>query len=326
VIDESHMTVPQIRGMFRGDESRKKTLIDFGFRLPSCLDNHPLKFAEVLTRLPHTVFVSATPDEWEIKRSKGKVVQQLVRPTGLVDPEVEIRSSEGQIDDLVKEIASRQRKKQRVLVTTLTKRMSEELSSYLAEKKNIKVHWLHADINTLKRTDILADLRAGKYDVIVGVNLLREGLDLPEVSLVVILDADKQGFLRSRTSLIQTMGRAARHVSAKVILYADELSTAMRESIAEVDRRRRIQLEYNRQHNITPKSIVKPIRKRLAKKVEETAGAEEIELDSLTPGEAKKLVGKLNRRMREYAKILEFEQAAKVRDQIGKIKKRFDLE
>ena len=272
MVDESHMTMPQIRGMYRGDESRKKTLIDFGFRLPSALDNRPLRFEEVLSKLPHTIFVSATPDDWEVRQSRGRVIQQLIRPTGLVDPVVEVRKSEGQIQDIIKEIKLRKARNERVLITTLTKRMAEELSNYLTEKTDIEVNYLHADIATLERSDILADLRGGKYDVIVGVNLLREGLDLPEVSLVAILDADKQGFLRSRTSLVQSMGRAARNVASRVILYADETSTAMQEAMAEVDRRRKVQLEYNRRHNIKPKSIVKPIRDKLVEKEENRQG------------------------------------------------------
>lgn len=322
VIDESHMTIPQIRGMFRGDESRKKTLIDFGFRLPSALDNRPLRFEEVLPKLPQTIFVSATPNEWEIKQSKGRVIQQLIRPTGLVDPEVEVRDSEGQIQDLIKEIKLRKKSKERVLVTTLTKRMAEELSRYLEEKTNIKVHWLHADIKTLERTDILTDLRLGKYDCIVGVNLLREGLDLPEVSLVAIIDADKQGFLRSRTSLVQTMGRAARNVASKVILYADETSKAMKEAMVEVERRRVVQLEYNQKHGIESKSIIKPIRERIVEKKQEEEFLDE---SSLTPKDAKKEIIRLKKAMREYVKILDFEQAARVRDKIAKLKKRFNL-
>ena len=328
VIDESHMTVPQLRGMYRGDQSRKNTLINFGFRLPSCLDNRPLKFTEFMVRVPQAIFVSATPDEWEIRQVGGKVVEQLIRPTGLVDPQVEIRPTSKQVQDLIREIILRKRKNERVLVTTLTKRMAEELSNYLSEPNNtgevLNVHYLHADVETLVRTDILRDLRLGKYDVIVGVNLLREGLDLPEVSLVAIFDADKQGFLRSKISLIQTMGRAARHVASKVILYADEVSLAMKEAIEEVNRRRKIQLDYNQKHGITPQTIKKPVRDRLVEKseVQEESNFDE---DGLTPGEAKKMLIKLNRKMREYAKLLEFEQALKVRKKIEKIKERFEL-
>ena len=327
IIDESHMTVPQIKGMYRGDLARKQTLIDFGFRLPSCLDNRPLKENEFWKKAPKTLFASATPADWELQHSKGRIVEQLIRPTGLVDPEVEVRPTHHQIQDLIKEILARKKNKERVLVTTLTKRMAEDLSSFLENKDNtgelINVHYLHADVDTMERGDILADLRRGKFDVVVGINLLREGLDLPEVSLVAILDADQQGFLRSKTSLVQTMGRAARHVSGKVILYADEITTAMKEAIEETQRRRDKQLEYNHKHNITPRSITKPIRDRIIpKKVEEK---ETTETEGLTPGDARKLIAKLERQMRQYARVLEFEKAAKTRDQIDKIKKEFKL-
>lgn len=332
VIDESHISVPQIKGMYRGDLSRKKTLIEFGFRLPSCLDNRPLKFGEFLPRVPQVIYASATPAEWEIKKAvesagnlaKEKwgqvIIEQLVRPTGLVDPQVLIRPEENQIKDLTAEIIKRKKKNQRVLVTTLTKKMAEELAHFLSDSKNtpqpLFVHYLHADVETLKRSDILSDLRKGKYDVVVGVNLLREGLDLPEVSLVAILDADKQGFLRSKTSLIQTMGRAARHVSGQVILYADEVSTAMRETVDEVERRRKFQLVYNEKHGVRPVSITKPVRERI---VEENQKSNEIDLESLTPGEKKKLIPKLRREMRQAAAGLEFEKAARIRDLIGKL-------
>ncbi|MFC1727384.1 excinuclease ABC subunit UvrB [Patescibacteria group bacterium] len=342
VIDESHMTVPQIRGMYRGDQARKQTLIDFGFRLPSALDNRPLKFDEFLERVPQALFLSATPNEWEIEKSKNKVVEQMIRPTGVMDPEVEVRSSEGQIQDLIEEVLKRKEKKERVLVTTLTKRTAEELSRYLSEyqpevetpgvndKKHrvlssggkILVQYLHSDVDTLERTEILADLRKGSYDVIVGVNLLREGLDLPEVSLVAVLDADQPGFLRSRTALIQTMGRAARNTAGLVIFYADEKTPAIKQAMSEAKRRRRIQLDYNLKHNITPKTIQKPIRDRLVEKKEE----EKVDEEGLTPGEAKKLIKKLHRRMREMARELEFEKAAKTRDQVINLRKKFDLE
>ena len=340
VIDESHMTIPQIRGMYHGDSSRKKVLTDFGFRLPSCLDNRPLNFKEFLERVPQTIFASATPDQWEVDRARSTVqsskckmqsegydgvVEQLIRPTGLVDPEVEVRQTSGQIKNLIKEIIDRKRRGERVLITTLTKRMAEDLSAYLADPNNtggiISVHYLHADVETLERTDILADLRRGRYDVIVGINLLREGLDLPEVSLVAILDADKQGFLRSKVSLIQTMGRTARNVSGKVILYADEMTQAMKGAIEEVERRRQVQLQYNREHGITPQTIRNPIRDALVIREEE----EELPEESLTPSDAKKLIVKLNKKMREYAKIYEFERAAQVRDHIAKLRKDFNL-
>jgi len=327
VVDESHMTVPQIKGMYRGDLSRKKTLSDFGFRLPSCFDNRPLRSEEFWQRVNQVMFASATPSDWEIDKSGGVVVEQLIRPTGLVDPEVEIRPTTGQINDLIKEILICKKKGERVLVTTLTKRMAEDLSTYLTDPKNtgelLAVNYLHADVDTFRRTDILADLRRGSYDVVVGINLLREGLDLPEVSLVVVLDADKQGFLRSKISLIQTMGRAARNVGGKVILYADETSLAMKEAISEVNRRRKIQLEYNEKHGITPTTIQKPIRDRLVEKEKEE---EKVDFKSLTPGEAKKTIGKLRRQMREYARLLEFEKALDLRSQIETIKNEFDID
>ncbi len=315
-IDESHMTMPQIRGMWSGDRSRKQTLIDFGFRLPAAIDNRPLRFEEFLRRMPQTVYVSATPDEWEMGRVKH-VVEQLVRPTGLVDPKVTVRPTQGQIDDLIGEIKARVKKKERVLVTTLTKRMAEDLASFL-EKEGMNVHYLHSDVETLERSDILADLRRGAYDVVVGINLLREGLDLPEVSLVAILDADKEGFLRSRTSLIQTMGRAARHVAGEVIMYADEVTDSMNHAIAEVERRRTVQLAYNAKHGITPQSITKPIRQRL---VEKTQVPEDkpVELENMTPQDKKKYVAELTRAMRRASRDLDFETAAKLRDTIASI-------
>ena len=316
VIDESHMAVPQIRGMYNGDRSRKQTLIDYGFRLPAALDNRPLRFDEFMRGIPQTIYVSATPNEWEM--SRGRVVEQLVRPTGLVDPVVSVRPTEGQIDDLVKEIEIRINRRQRVLVTTLTKRMAEDLTTFLKDR-GVKVNYLHSDIVTLERTDILADLRLGTYDVIVGINLLREGLDLPEVSLVVILDADKEGFLRSRTSLIQTMGRAARHKTGEVIMYADTMTDSMKAAISEVERRRTVQLSYNTKHGIIPESIQKPIRKKL---VEETGKIEEPnaqDLDRLTPLDRQKLIKKLTNQMRQASRDLDFEEAAKLRDLIAKI-------
>ena len=261
IIDESHISVPQIRGMYNGDRARKQTLIDFGFRLPSALDNRPLKFDEFMRRIGQTVYVSATPNDWEISISQNKVVEQLIRPTGLVDPVVSIHPTSNQIEDLISAIKLRISKHQRVLVTTLTKRMAEDLSNYLQEQE-FKVHYLHSDLNTLERLDILDDLRSGKYDVVVGINLLREGLDLPEVSLVAILDADKEGFLRSRTSLIQTMGRASRHEDGAVIMYADKITDSMKNAIDEVTRRRAAQVEYNHKHQIIPQSISKPIPKK----------------------------------------------------------------
>ena len=326
-VDESHMTLPQIRGMYNGDRARKQTLIDYGFRLPSALDNRPLRFEEFMQRTHQMLYVSATPDEYEISlatEGKNAIVEQLVRPTGLVDPKVDIRSSKGQIDDLIMEINKRVENKQRVLVTTLTKRMSEDLSSFLAEK-GILVSYLHSDIDTLERQDELDRLRSGKYDVLVGINLLREGLDLPEVSLVAILDADKEGFLRSRTSLIQIMGRAARNVDSQVIMYADNVTKSMEAAIDEVERRRVIQLEFNKKHNITPKTIQKSIRARLVEEKEEEEKSAKFlvrlqKKDVLMPDEKDRLIRELRVQMQQAAKELDFETAAILRDQIKLLK------
>ncbi len=318
IVDESHITLPQIRGMYNGDRARKETLIDFGFRLPSALDNRPLKFDEFLRRTNQTVFVSATPNEYELSLSSNKVAQQLIRPTGIIDPEIEIRKTEGQIEDVLKEVTARTNQGERVLITTLTKRMAEDLSDYLAER-GVKVNYLHSDIKTLERSDILQSLRLGEYDVIVGINLLREGLDLPEVSLVVILDADKEGFLRSRTSLIQTMGRAARHVNGKVIMYADKVTDSMKAAIEEVDRRREYQLDYNKQHGITPKSITKGMRDRLIEKVEEEEGHELESVNDIPVPVRKKLIEDLENQMKQAAEMLDFESAARLRDQIKEL-------
>ena len=325
-IDESHMSIPQIRGMYHGDRSRKQTLIDFGFRLPSALDNRPLMFDEFLRRTPTTIYVSATPDEWEIDRSHA-IVEQLIRPTGLVDPLVSVKPITNQIDDLVKEIQKRVSNSERTLVTTLTKRMAEDLCEYLKQLK-IKVEYLHSDVQTLERTDRLSALRKGDFDVIVGVNLLREGLDLPEVSLVAILDADKEGFLRSRTSLIQTMGRAARHVKGEVILYADIITRSIQKAIEEVKRRRDVQLQFNEKHHIIPASIVKPIRDALIDssktvKVKETLadllGIKQEKLDTLTPKDKQGLIKRLRTEMAKASKDLNFELAADIRDTIAKL-------
>ncbi len=317
ILDESHMTVPQIRGMFNGDFARKKLLVDYGFRLPSAYDNRPLKFEEFMTRIKQTIFLSATPNPWEIELAgKENVAEQLIRPTGIVDPNVEIRPTEGQVDDLISEINKTVEKKERVLVTTLTKRMAEDLSFYL-EDKGIKVQYLHSEIDTFQRQDILDELRNGKYDVLVGINLLREGLDLPEVSLVAIMDADKEGFLRSRTSLIQIMGRAARRVDSKVILYADDNTRSMKAAIEEVDRRRENQLKYNEMHGITPKTVEKIIRERLVKKVDILEDLKPLlEKDVLLPDDREKLIKKLRKEMAESAKQLDFETAALLRDKI----------
>ncbi len=326
MVDESHMTIPQIRGMYQGDRSRKQTLIDYGFRLPAAIDNRPLRFEEFERRAPQTIYVSATPDSWETDRvmsktGKSAIAEQLIRPTGLVDQEIDVRPSKGQIDDLMHEIEIRVKKHERVLVTTLTKRMAEDLSKFL-EERAIKVQYLHADVQTLDRSDILDDLRSGTYDVIVGINLLREGLDLPEVSLVAVLDADKEGFLRSRTSLIQTMGRAARHVHGRVILYADVMTKSMTAAIDEVERRRTKQLAYNKTHHITPLSISKPIRERLVRKEDEIITNElaelpKISIDAMTPNDKKKKIATYTKLMRKSSRDLDFETAARFRDLIA---------
>jgi len=323
-IDESHMTIPQIRGMYNGDRSRKQTLIDYGFRLPASLDNRPLRFDEFLRIKPPTLYVSATPDEWELGRSKENITEQLVRPTGLLDPIVTIRSSDNQISDLINEILIRNSQHERVLVTTLTKKTAEDLTTYLKDK-GIKVQYLHSDVDTLKRTDILADLRLGTFEVIIGVNLLREGLDLPEVSLVAILDADKEGFLRSRISLVQTMGRAARNIKGEVILYASKITKSMSFAIDEVNRRRLIQEKYNKKHGITAKSIMKPIRNKLVEESPEMKNIQNIELleninkDDLTPFDKARIIKKLQKIMRNAAKEMNFEYAVSVRDKITEI-------
>jgi len=329
IVDESHITIPQIRGMYNGDQARKKVLIDYGFRLPSALDNRPMKYEEFMRKTNEIVFVSATPNEYEIslaKETDNGVVEQLIRPTGLVDPEIFVRPSEGQIPDVINEIQKRVEKKQRVLITTLTKRMSEELTSYLQER-DMKVAYLHSDIVTLDRQDLLDSLRLGEYDVLVGINLLREGLDLPEVSLVIILDADKEGFLRSRSSLIQTMGRAARNVDAQVIMYADRITDSMKAAMDEVERRRKIQIQYNIDHNITPQTIQKAVREKLTERDLEEKQQETVESliklgnkEVLLPDEKKDLMGKLRKEMRLAAERLDFETAMKLRDEIKKLK------
>ncbi|MDP2918245.1 MAG: excinuclease ABC subunit UvrB [bacterium] len=314
-IDESHMTVPQIGGMYFGDRSRKNTLIDFGFRLPSAADNRPLKFAEFEKKAQQAIFVSATPGPYEIRES-GQIAEQLIRPTGLLDPGITIKPTKNQIDDLLAEIKIRIAKKQRALVTTLTKRMAEELARYL-EKAGLKAHYLHSEIDTLERLEILTKLRQGVFDVVVGINLLREGLDLPEVSLVAILDADKEGFLRSETALIQTMGRASRHIEGSVIMYADKITGSMRRAMLEVSRRRKKQIAYNRQHKITPESIVKKIKAFLPIKKSPKASPR---LAQIPPEELAHFVQVLKDQMELAATNLEFERAAQLRDQIRKIR------
>ena len=316
VIDESHMSLPQIRGMYQGDQSRKQTLIDYGFRLPAAIDNRPLKFLEFLQRVPRAIYVSATPNEWELSQS-GPAVEQLVRPTGLTDPEIDLRPSTGQVKDLIREIKIRVAKKERVLVTTLTKKNSEALAEHL-QGLSLKVEYLHSDVKTLDRLDILDKLRVGDFDVLVGINLLREGLDLPEVSLVAILDADKEGFLRSTTALIQTMGRAARHLNGRVIMYADRMTKSLKEAMSEVDRRRKHQLDYNRKHRLQPQSISKPIRQRLIAAV--AAGPEaEFDPESLTADDRLKLKKNIKKKMLQAAKVLNFELAQKLKEQYDRL-------
>jgi excinuclease ABC subunit B len=321
VIDESHQTIPQLGAMYKGDRSRKETLVEYGFRLPSALDNRPLRFEEFEHLSPQAIYVSATPSAYE-KRLSGQVIEQVVRPTGLIDPVVEIRPVRAQVDDLLSEIRLRAQVNERVLVTTLTKRMAEDLTEYLNEH-GVKVRYLHSDIETVERSEIIRDLRLGKFDVIVGINLLREGLDMPEVSLVAILDADKEGFLRSEGSLIQTIGRAARHIRGKAILYADVRTGSIQRAIAETDRRRSKQIEFNAEHGITPRTIVKAVGDVMegARSVQER-GARDAGADyaSMAPEQALKRIKKLDAEMMKLARNLEFEQAARVRDEIQKLR------
>lgn len=343
ILDESHMSIPQIRGMFRGDQSRKQTLIDYGFRLPASLDNRPLRWDEFSARAPQLIYTSATPDEFELSlaRTSGKVrphdgvVEQLIRPTGLLDPEVEVRPIEGQVRDLTAEILKRKKLGQRALVTVMTKRMAEDLSEFLGKVPEIKVTYLHSEVNTLDRSDILDNLRLGEVDVVVGINLLREGLDLPEVSLVAILDADKEGFLRSYTSLMQTMGRAARHQEGRVILYADRMTDSMKRAIEEVVRRRKFQEDYNADHGIKPLSVIKPVRDKLLQREAKDEAAtkakmpeladfgwarlEDIDPEALAPNDKEKLMKRLRKLMNQAAKDWNFEEAAKLRDKINTI-------
>ena len=317
-VDESHMTIPQVRGMYNGDRSRKEVLVDYGFRLPSALDNRPLTFVEFEKHMNKVVYVSATPAEFELSRSPDPV-QQVIRPTGLLDPSIEVRAIEGQIDDLIAEIRATVTRQQRVLVTTLTKRMSEDLTDYLKEI-NIKVTYLHSDVETLERTDILRDLRLGIYDVVVGINLLREGLDLPEVSLVAILDADKEGFLRSEQALIQTIGRAARHQEGRVLMYADRVTGSMKRAIDETNRRHAIQEAYNKQHGIIPKSIIRSVEKGLRPDLPEEAKRAKLDLKKIPKDEYAHLIKDLSSQMDLAAANLEFEKAAELRDIITDIK------
>ncbi|MEP6787800.1 MAG: excinuclease ABC subunit UvrB [Acidobacteriota bacterium] len=324
VIDESHQTIPQLGAMFKGDQSRKGTLVEYGFRLPSAKDNRPLNFQEFEGRVGQTIYVSATPGPYELIKTEGEVIEQIIRPTGLLDPVVEVRPVKGQIDDLLEECRLRAERNERVLVTTLTKRMSENLSEYFAEV-GVKVRYLHSDIHTLERIKILRDLRRGEYDVLVGINLLREGLDLPEVSLVAILDADKEGFLRSERSLIQTMGRAARNSDGKAILYADKITKSMEYAISETERRRKIQEEYNTEHGITPTTIVKSIDATLVTAYEADYFKIPLDLDAFeeySPKQLKETIQQLEADMRNAAKEMKFEQAAEIRDRLKYLRER----
>uniref|UniRef100_UPI0028AD60D0 helicase-related protein n=1 Tax=Corynebacterium stationis TaxID=1705 RepID=UPI0028AD60D0 len=330
IIDESHVTVPQIGGMFEGDMSRKRNLVEFGFRLPSAVDNRPLTFDEFEQRVGQTVYLSATPGNYEVAAAGGEYVEQVIRPTGLVDPKVTVKPTEGQIDDLIDEVRERTKKDERVLVTTLTKRMAEDLTDYLLEH-GIRVRYLHSDIDTLQRIELLRQLRLGEYDVLVGINLLREGLDLPEVSLVAILDADKEGFLRSTTSLIQTIGRAARNVSGEVIMYADKVTESMERAIDETERRREKQIAYNKEMGIDPQ----PLRKKIADildQVYENEGTGDGESDpasivdapdvsTMAADEVQKLIDDLSQQMAAAARELKFELAGRLRDEIADLKK-----
>lgn len=317
LIDESHATIPQVRAMYNGDKARKESLVNYGFRLPSAFDNRPLKFDEFEQRINQVVFVSATPADYEKDHSKSNVVEQIIRPTGLLDPKIEVKPVTNQVDDLIEQIRERVEKKERVLVTTLTKKMAEDLTSYLASL-DIKVRYMHSEIKALERMEIIRDLRLGEFDVLVGINLLREGLDIPEVSLVAILDADKEGFLRSERSLIQTIGRAARNTEGKVIMYADELTDSMEKAISETNRRRKIQMEYNKEHGITPQTIKKSVREVIKASIIEDMKTEyKIEKDI----DIKELISKLTDEMLAHAASMEFEKAAELRDKIKELER-----
>ena len=320
-LDESHISVPQINGMYKGDRARKQSLIDNGFRLPSAFDNRPLKFEEFFAKVPQAVYISATPSDYEIEQSKGEIVEQLIRPTGVVEPSIDIRPTENQIDDLMDEIKIRAAKKERVLVTTLTKKMAEELTDYYLDY-GIKIKYMHSDIDTIERTEIIRGLRKGEFDVLVGINLLREGLDIPEVSLVAILEADKEGYLRSRRSLIQTMGRAARNVEGSVILYADRMTDSMKEAITEVERRRKIQEQYNKENGINPKSIKRKIDAALVDyELEKEEEIKKVAKNYKNIKEIEKEVKKLEKEIKTLSEELNFEEAIKVRDKMNELKK-----
>ena len=320
-LDESHISVPQVNGMYKGDRARKQSLIENGFRLPSAFDNRPLKFEEFFAKVPQAVYISATPSDYEIEQSKGEIVEQLIRPTGVVEPSIDIRPTENQIDDLMDEIKIRAAKKERVLVTTLTKKMAEELTDYYLDY-GIKIKYMHSDIDTIERTEIIRGLRKGEFDVLVGINLLREGLDIPEVSLVAILEADKEGYLRSRRSLIQTMGRAARNVEGSVILYADRMTDSMKEAITEVERRRKIQEQYNKENGINPKSIKRKIDAALVDyELEKEEEVKKVAKNYKNTKEIEKEVKKMEKKIKELSEELNFEEAIKVRDKMNELKK-----
>lgn len=320
IVDESHVSLPQIRGMFNGDRARKQTLVDYGFRLPSALDNRPLTFSEFEEKAPQSIYVSATPGDYELDQTDGEVVEQIIRPTGLLDPIVEVRPTQGQIDDLVEEIKERIARNERTLVTTLTVRMAEDLTEYL-KNLDIKVAWLHHEVKTIERTEIIQDLRKGKYDVLVGINLLREGLDIPEVSLITILDADKEGFLRSKRSLVQIIGRAARNADGKVIMYGDSITESMQYAIDETARRRKIQMEYNEKHGIVPKTIIKPIREVVhSKETKEMTARYLKKKQKLNKKDTAKYIEELETEMRQAAADLDFERAAELRDMVMELK------
>ena len=316
IVDESHVSLPQIRGMYNGDRARKETLVNYGFRLPSALDNRPMRFEEFTSMINQAIYVSATPGDYELEQTHGEIVEQIIRPTGLLDPQVEVRPTAGQIDDLVDEIRTRIERNERVLVTALTVRMAEELTNYL-KQLDLKVGWLHHEVKTIERSEIIRDLRLGKIDVLIGINLLREGLDIPEVSLIAILDADKEGFLRSERSLIQIIGRAARNADGRVIMYADKMTDSMSKAINETNRRRGIQIEYNKAHNIIPKTIIKPVHEVMhSKETQEMATAYMKKKNKLGKKDKVKLLESLEKEMKEAAKALDFERAAELRDMI----------
>ena len=325
MVDESHITIPQIGAMYHGDQSRKKTLVDYGFRLPSAMDNRPLSFEEFEQRIDQMLFVSATPGPYEAEHELLRA-EQIIRPTGLLDPEISVRPTAGQIDDLISEIHKETEKKNKILVTTLTKKMAEDLTEYLAET-GIRVKYLHSDIDTLERAQIIRDMRLDVFDVLVGINLLREGLDIPEISLVAILDADKEGFLRNETSLIQTIGRASRNAEGHVIMYADTVTESMHRAIEETARRRRIQTRYNEEHHITPQTIRKAVRDLItvSQEITKENAAFEKDPESMSADELKKLIGRTEKQMRRAATDLNFEAAAELRDQLIELKKHYNI-